>query len=146
MKNTLKFAVPEVKIEEVTVFPGLTLDVNIEYSSEEFLALLPHVIDFQKVIGPQIAELRTQILDFLRAAGAAVTPELLAMGHQLLDFQIAQIRSSDTAETDFDKVYRAMRLSNEAELHEANMRRARSTAPVPEPEATTKTNGIFSRR
>lgn len=95
MKTNFTFAVPAMKAEDTVLFPGIHMDFEIEYSTEEFLALLPHLREMQTTILPFLERSKTETLQFIRDAGAAVTPAVLEAGKKIVDSMISRRGNND---------------------------------------------------
>jgi hypothetical protein len=144
VKSNFKVTVPEIKIEGRSAFPGLVIDANLEYSADEFLALLPHVVELRKVIGEQLAEARTELLTFVRDASAAVGPDLMAMAKQILDHNLKTPNNSERRDAERHE----LEMANLREMHMLDLEiKSRILEPALSETPRNGNNGsIFSRR
>ena len=149
MKSNFNFSLPEFKINESAVFPGLAISANLEYSAEEFMAVLPHVVELRKVMGQISTDLRRDMLAFLSAAGAAITPELLRTIQQATEAYLLSTGTESDQALRHKQERHDLEMQNLREMHALELKlQERESDPGPTPDAVYNGNGRtpFGRR
>ena len=102
MKYTVSAKIPPFSIEGIPVFAGLDFQITSEMDKEEFLATLPHLVEMEKIIMPEIRQAQHDIREWFARFGSAVWPDLMALVKGWSDNQ-TELNKGYAADTRLDR-------------------------------------------